>query len=75
MSQTQFTTWSDLYRQMLDDLASGHWRKVSAYSVAGRSVNYRGFAEFKAMLDMVKAEADAETGAYAGRTLAKPVGR
>ena len=29
-----FTTWTALREQMLDDLASGNWRKVSSYSLS-----------------------------------------
>ena len=75
MPGSNFTTWSALYSQMLDDLASGSWRKMSGYSVAGRSVSYRSFDEFKKLLDYVKSQADAEKGSYQGRTLARPIGR
>ena len=76
MPKTQFTTWTDLYKSMLDDLTSGHWRKVSSYSLPnGRTTTYRSYKEFREILNDVKIQADLETGAYCGRTLARPVGR
>lgn len=76
-----FTTWSELYRQMLDDLATGNWRKVSSYSVATagstRGISYRSFAEFREMLAWVQDQAAVESGvpAYHGRTVAGNGGR
>lgn len=72
-----FTTWADLHRQMLDDLASGAWRRFSGYSLAGRSYTYRSLDEFRKLLDWVKEQADLETGAprFRRRTRARQGGR
>jgi hypothetical protein len=79
---TTFTSWSDLYARMLDDLASGSFRKMQGYSISAggaggqRSVQYRTYAEFKQMLEFVKEKADEETGqGYRGRTYAANGGR
>lgn len=76
-----FTSWISLREQMLDDLASGNWRKVSSYSVstagASRSITYRSFSEFREILAWVTDQAAQESGvaAYHGRTLAAQGGR
>lgn len=76
-----FTSWSALKAQMLDDLASGNWRKVSGYSVStagsSRSITYRSFAEFREILAWVTDQAAQESGvpAYHGRTYAADAGR
>jgi len=69
-----FTTWSDLYRAMLDDLASGAWRRVRSYQIEGRQITYRSFDEFLKQLEFVKAQADREAGrGGAGRVCAVPL--
>ena len=70
-------TWAEVYEQMRADFASGAWRTMSGYSVpGGTSVQYRSFAEFKAMMEYVGAQADAEAGAPARRrTSARAKGR
>lgn len=76
-----FTTWTALREQMLDDLASGNWRKVSSYSLstagASRAITYRSFAEFRDILAWVTDQAAQESGvpAYHGRTRAGQGGR
>ncbi len=67
-----FTTWQDLYEQMLADLASRNWR-VASYQIEGRQVQYSSFEEFRKALDYVKQRADLEAGRVTGRTYAKPV--
>lgn len=57
-----FTTWADLEAEMRNDLVNGSWRRFSSYSVAGRSIAYRSFEEFKKMLDFVSREAAKESG-------------
>ncbi len=67
-----FVSWRELLEQMRHDLASGAWRTMSGYTVAGRTINYRSFAEFRAMFDFVADEAakeDGQTG-YRGRMYA-----
>lgn len=66
-----FTTWTALKTTMLDDLASNSWR-TAEYTVAGRQVKYRTFAEFKEALEYVTYMADQESGTVAGRTYARP---
>lgn len=71
-----FTSWTELRQQMLDDMASGNWSKVSSYSLStaggSRNITYRSFAEFKDMLDYVTQQAAQEAGSssYYGRTRA-----
>lgn len=68
-----FVSWSDLYKKMLDDFASGAWRSISSYSVAGSTVTYRSQQDFMALLDRAKSEAEKESGqmSYYGRTSAR----
>lgn len=76
-----FTSWNELRDQMLDDLASGNWRKVSSYSLttagSSRSMTYRSFSEFREILSWVTDQAAQETGvaAYHGRTYTGQGGR
>ena len=76
-----FTTWTALKGQMLEDLASGNWRKVSSYSLStagsSRSITYRSFSEFREILAWVTDQAAVESGvpAYHGRTYAADGGR
>lgn len=71
-TQTAFTTWRALYEKLREGLADGSWALMSGYSVAGRTVNYRSFTEFRAMLEWVKDQADLEDGVrpYRRRTYA-----
>jgi|Deesub1362A_J573_1020465.scaffolds.fasta_scaffold00715_4 formylglycine-generating enzyme required for sulfatase activity len=69
-----FTTWADLYRTMLDDLASGQWRRVRSYQIGDRQITYRSFDEFLKQLEFVKAQADQEAGlGGGGRICAVPL--
>lgn len=68
-----FTTWTELYNTMLDDLASGSW-KTKSYTVADRTHTFRDFSEFKEILSWVQSKAAAESGTAAGRTYAKQGG-
>lgn len=76
-----FTSWAALHQQMLDDMASGNWSKVSSYSLStaggNHNITYRSFAEFKSMLDYVGQQATQEAGtsSYYGRTCAGQGGR
>ena len=72
----EFTTWRDLHNQLLNDLASGAFRTMQSYAVAGRTVTYRSLAELKNIIEWVKSEAEKEEGQnYYGRTFAKNGGR
>ena len=76
MALTTFTTWTALYNEMLNQLAvfaSGKMQTAS-YSIAGRTLTYRNFDEFKAGLEYVKTMAETESGTAAGRTYAKQGG-
>lgn len=66
-----FTTWSDLYAEMLDDLQNRSWR-VKSYAVGGRSVSYSSFDEFRAALEYARVKAAEETGTNVPRTYGKP---
>lgn len=68
-----FTSWADLERQMLDDLASGSWRRKS-YSLGDLSVSYVSFGEFKEALEYVRNRAALERGTASPRTCARPAG-
>lgn len=76
-----FTSWDELKKQLLDDLASGVWRTTSSYSVTSgggsRTFTYRTFDEFKKILDFVTEQATLEsrTPGYYGRTRAGNGGR
>lgn len=72
-----FTTWTDLYKAMLDDLASGAWRRTQSYGVAGQTVSYRSFTDFMALLKDVEQRANVESGSlpYVGRTFGGQGGR
>lgn len=65
-----FTTWSTLYQKMLDDLAGGNTTHGS-YKMGEREINFKSNADFLRMLEYVKIQADAESGASVGRTYAK----
>ena len=69
--------WRKLYEQMLSDLESGAWRRMSSYTVGGRTVSYRSFDEFKKLIDWARTEADLEDGIrpYRRRTYAGQGGR
>jgi hypothetical protein len=82
MSDGAFTTWGELYRQMLDDLANRAYRTMQSYTMAAggaagsRTVQYRGWADFRAQLEFVKNEAiKEELGPLSGRTNAVNGGR
>lgn len=65
-----FTTWADLYSQMLDDLASGNWR-TQEYRIGQRARTFTSWADFKSMLAWVKTQAEAEAGTFSPRTYAR----
>jgi hypothetical protein len=83
MSEAQaFTSWKDLYRQLLNDLASPSFRTMQSYTVSSggaggsRQVSYRSLSELKSLIDWVKIEMDEEQlGPYHGRTFAVNGGR
>ena len=56
------STWSEVLAMMPADFASGAWRTMSGYTVAGRSVTYRTFADWQKAYEFVKLEAAKETG-------------
>ncbi len=66
-----FTTWADLYAEMLDDLQNRSWR-IKSYAVGGRSVSYASFDEFRAALEYARVKAAEEAGSHSPRTYAKP---
>lgn len=67
-----FTTWSDLLRQLKDDLASGNWI-TRTYSVDGVTREFRSVSEFMALLQEVEHRASMEniTTRPLGRTYAR----
>lgn len=69
--------WRRLYEQLLADLENGAWRRMSSYTVGGRTISYRNLDEFKKLIDWAKAEADKEDGIapFKRRTYAGQGGR
>lgn len=68
-----FTTWSALYTQMLDDLASGSWRTAS-YQIRDVQKQFTSFKQFKEALEYVRSMAEIVSGNVVGRTYAKQGG-
>ena len=60
MSAIKFTTWTELYQRMLDDMSNDTWRNLQSYQVAGTIITYRHFDGFKKMLDYVERKAATE---------------
>ncbi len=54
-----FTSWANLYRSMLNDLASGNWRTKS-YDFDGMRKEFVSPQDFRDMLAWVKNEAAEE---------------
>ncbi len=68
-----FTTWTDLYQRLKDDISSGNW-SVKSYEIDGVRREFRGFSEFMMFFREVeqRAQAEAEAGqAPRGRTYAR----
>jgi hypothetical protein len=67
-----FTSWSDLLRQLKDDLASGNWITRS-YTVDGVAREFRSVSEFMGLLQDVEGRANMEnlTTRPLGRTYAR----
>jgi hypothetical protein len=81
-TQAHFTSWTDLYYQLLEDLANPSFRKMQSYSVqtgggsGSRNIAYRSLAELKAIIDWVKSEmVEEQLGPYKVRTLVRNMGR
>lgn len=79
---TPFTTWAALYQAMLDrlaDYAAGSSFITEEFSLDTgtnkRTFKFRSFDEFQQMIDFVRIQADAESGAAVHRTYAKQGGR
>jgi len=70
-----FTTWTDLYNEMLDKITSGNTTVGSVTSASGKTITYKSNKEFLEMLEFVKQMANQETGASVTRTFAKQGGR
>lgn len=62
-----FTSWSDLHKSMLDDLASGNWRTKS-YDFDGMRKEFFAPDEFLRMLSFVQDKAAGESEGCALRT-------
>lgn len=69
-----FTTWTALYTEMLDKMATGD-ASIGSVSVNGKTISYKSNDEFLKQLQYVKCQADLETGAFVPRTYAKNGGR
>ena len=68
-----FTTWTDLYQRLKDDLSGGSW-SVKSYEIDGVRREFRGFSEFMMLFREAeqRAQAEAEAGqAPRGRTYAR----
>lgn len=69
-----FSTWSDLRKKMLDDLASGNWRTKS-YDFDGMRKEFFSPEEFLRMLDVVERRAAEEYEQPSFRTIARGANR
>lgn len=69
-----FTSWSDLYRDMLNDLASGNWRTKS-YNFDGMQKEFVSLQEFRDMLSWVKPQASEEAADANGGVPLRTVAR
>jgi hypothetical protein len=67
-----FSTWTDLYNKMLDDLASNNLSYQSFSGPGGRQITY-DHKTFMRVLEQVKTLANEESGSAVRRTYAKPV--
>jgi hypothetical protein len=81
MADGEFTTWTELYEQLLNDLASRSFRTMQSYSMAAggtagsRTVTYRGLTELRQLMDWVKSEAMKEQFGAVGRVYMTNGGR
>jgi hypothetical protein len=77
----EFTSWADIYKQLLSDFADGSFRKMNSYTLSSggaggsRTVMYRSISDFMVMLAYAKDEAAKESGQNIGRTYAVNRGR
>lgn len=69
-----FTTWTNAYTSMLDELAAGNTR-TGSFTVAGKTFTYRSHRDFITLLDYVERRAKLESGEFAPRVYAKNGGR
>jgi hypothetical protein len=67
-----FSTWTELYNKMLDDLAGNNLTYQSLSGPGGRQITY-DHKSFMQVLGLVKTLADQESGNAVRRTYAKPV--
>jgi len=67
LATTVFTTWSDLYDQMLDDLASGDFTQKE-FRIGPRNFQFRDLEDMQNHLDFVKRKKDEEEKDNNGET-------
>jgi len=74
----QFTSWQDLYNEILNKLTefitTGRFQMIS-YGISGRTITFRTIEDMQRGLEWIKVMADIEQGRAVGRTYAKPKGR
>lgn len=66
--------WSQLHQSIQADLATGNW-KTKSYQIGSRRHEFRDVTEILAMLRHIEQQAGIASGAWTGRTYAKPVAR
>jgi hypothetical protein len=67
---TEFTTWTALYKAMLDQIASGSLTVKSHALNTGttiRNIEYQSLDDIRSNLEWVKLMADTEAGAWSPR--------
>lgn len=64
-----FTTWKDLYQEMLNDMADRSWR-FKEYELGDRRVLFTSPTEFRQQLAFVKEQMFEEQNSYDARTYA-----
>lgn len=65
-----FTTWNDLYQQMLNAIASGRL-DVAELRKDGTNIRFNTMEDIVARLDYVRTMAGLESGAVKSRVIAK----
>jgi hypothetical protein len=65
-----FTSWDELYRRLLDDLADNSWR-TQKYVLGDRERTFSSFREFQSVLEYVRYQAQVESGEVQGRTVVR----
>jgi len=73
-AMANFSTWTEAYASMLDDLAAGN-SKVGSVTVGDKVLRYRTHDDFLNLLNHAKTQAGIDSGAVSLRVYAKNGGR